>query len=407
MVTVAEPRNRGHVALAWCLSVLFVVCLAGCGKKEVGGQEPNKPAGDVNEPAPTTAVELETPPAVESPVATPAPAPVAAPDPDATVVTVNGEAITERQVSAATDFQVRLAGAQLANMPAALVDGFKERIRPRVVENLIAETLLDQRIEAANIVVTEEQVVATIEAEGAKRTPPITIETFKQMVESQDGNFQDVLDEYRTRMARQQYLESQWAGKADVNDAEVQAYYDAHPTDFDEPERVRASHILIKPGAPDPNDPEAAKAGAKAKAETLLAELKDGADFAELAQANSDCPSKAQGGDLGLHDRSVTWVDPFKEAAFALQAGQISDVVETQFGYHIIKVTEHPEAHTKTLAEARDEIVAKLTGEKRSQLASDLLTSMRDGATIVYAPGSEPAAAAPVLRGPPAASGQN
>ncbi|HPC93842.1 MAG TPA: peptidyl-prolyl cis-trans isomerase [Sedimentisphaerales bacterium] len=193
-------------------------------------------------------------------------------------------------------------------------------------------------------------------------------------------------------------METQWAGKIDVNDADAQAYYEGHPKEFVKPEMVRASHILI---APDPNaaDPNQAKAVAKAKAEALLTQVKSGADFAELAKANSSCPSKTQGGDLGTFGRGKM-VKPFEDAAFALEPGEVSDVVETRFGYHIIKVTEHTDAQTVPLEEAKTGIIERLIAQKKNQAVQEYLQSLKDKATIVYAPGFEPPAPKPVPTAP-------
>lgn len=387
MKTVAQHTSHGRVVLIGCLSILFVIGVAGCGKQ-------TPPTPEVNEPAPTAAVELPTPSEVATPAPEIAPITAPAPAPDAAVVTINGEKITEQRLGTAVDLQVRRAGPQLSSLPAALIDRFKQQIRQRVLDRLVAETLLDQQIKAANIVVTDEQVLAAIEEQGAKRTPPVTADKFKAMVEAQGGNFDDVTNQYKASMARQQFMETQWAGKIDVNDAAVQAYYDENTKEFETPEQAQASHILIKPAA-DPNDPNEAKAAAKTKAEQLLAQLKDGADFAELAQANSDCPSAAKGGDLGLFGRSQM-VKPFEEAAFSLQPGEMSDLVETQFGYHIIKVTDRKEARTRPFEEAKVEIFEKLTNQKKGQFAEEHLKSLKEKATIVYAPGAEPVAPAPM-----------
>lgn len=395
MRIVAEYMNHGRGVLIGCLSILLVVGVVGCSK-----QAPSAP--EANEPAPSTAIESPAPSEVASPASEPAPiaAPVPEPAPDATVVTVNDETITEQRLNEAIDLQIRRSGPQLANLPAAYLDRFKQQIRPRVIEGLVAETLLDQEIKAANLVVTDEQVVAAIEAQGAKQNPPITIDKFQAMVEAQGGNFDEVKSQYKANMARQQFLETQWAGKIDVNDAAVQAYYDENTKDFETPEQVQASHILIKP-IDDPNDPNEtkAKAAAKAKAEQLLAQIKDGADFAELAQANSDCPSASKGGDLGLFGHGQM-VKPFDEAAFALQPGEMSDLVETKFGYHIIKVTDRKEARTRPFEEAKAEIFAQLTGQKKKQFVEGYLASLKEKATIVYAPGAEPTPPAPLTPAP-------
>ena len=147
-------------------------------------------------------------------------------------------------------------------------------------------------------------------------------------------------------------------GPPPVTDQQVQQYYQGHQKDFQVPEEVKVRHILIK--VPDKADAKT-DAAAKEKAEALLKKIKGGADFAALAKANSDDPgSKDQGGELGMIQRGVT-VPPFEKAAFALQPGQISDVIKTQFGYHILKVEEKQTAHLKPLDEVKAQIIATIT----------------------------------------------
>jgi peptidyl-prolyl cis-trans isomerase D len=152
-------------------------------------------------------------------------------------------------------------------------------------------------------------------------------------------------------------------GATPVTNQQVEAYYQQHQQDFQVPEEVKVRHILIKVA----KDADAkTDAAAKQKAEDLLKQIKGGADFAALAKANSDDPgSKEQGGELGMIQRGVT-VPPFEKAAFALQPGQISDVVKTDFGYHIIKVEEKETAHLKPLDEVKAQIVATLTRQQES-----------------------------------------
>src|ERR1700761_3958402 len=143
-----------------------------------------------------------------------------------------------------------------------------------------------------------------------------------------------------------------------VSNEQVQQYYQGHQKDFQVPEGVKVRHILIKvpAGAEAKTD-----AAAKAKAEALLKEIKGGADFSALAKANSDDPgSKAQGGDLGMIQRGVT-VPEFEKSAFSLQPGQVSDLIKTQFGYHILKVEEKQTAHLRPLDEVKAQILATLT----------------------------------------------
>jgi peptidyl-prolyl cis-trans isomerase C len=192
-------------------------------------------------------------------------------------------------------------------------------------------------------------------------------------------------------------MEAQWVGKINITEEDAKKHYDESPTQFEVKEQVRASHILIKPDITDPNnDPNQAKAEAKAKIQDLLEQIKDGADFAELAKANSACPSAAGGGDLKFFTRGKM-APPFEKAAFALEVGKVSDIVETQFGYHIIKVTDRKDAGTTSFEQAGDNIIKQLTQKKQKEFADKYIESLKAAANIVYPPGKEPTPA-PVPR---------
>lgn len=386
MKRARSHKNLCLVALAGCLAILLVLGI-GCAKKDSGAVDANQPGAGITDEMPTSS----EPNAAGAMMATPEPEP--APDPNAVIVTVNGEEITQGRLDQEVNRQMMAAGARMGNLPPQFLAQFKKQISRQILDKLVGEELLDQELKAANVVVTEEEAIASIEEKGAEQTPPITIDTLKQMVESQGGDFAEFKEQYRMGLARQKFMEARWAGQIDVNDAEAQAYYEGHPNEFEEPEQVHASHILI---TPDPNaaDPNEAKAAAKAEAEDLLKQIKDGADFAELARAHSDCPSKARGGDLGTFGRKQM-VPPFEEAAFALAPGEVSDVVETRFGYHVIKVAEHQDAKTTSLEDAKEGIIAKLTRMKQQGVVEEFLQELKDKATIEYAPGFEPAPAAP------------
>jgi peptidyl-prolyl cis-trans isomerase C len=383
-------KSLGLAALTASLVIVLMLGVAGCGKKGSGTPDANKPAATAPDQVPTS-LESSAADAV-----TAQPEPTA--DANAAVVTINGEKVTQGQVDQAVARQMKMAAAQMGNLPPAYLEQFKKQISQRILESLVGETLLDQQVKAAHVEVTEAEALAAIAERGAQQSPPITIEKLQQMVESQGGNFDEFKTQYRTGLARQKFMETQWAGKIDVNDADAQAYYQGHPKEFEKPEQVHASHILI---APDPNaaDPNEAKAVAKAKAEELLKEVKGGGDFAELAKANSSCPSKVKGGDLGTFGRGQM-VKPFEDAAFVLKPGEVSDVVETQFGYHIIKVTEHLGAETIPLEEAKAGIIQRLSAQKKQRVVQEYLQGLKDKATIVYAAGFEPAAPKPAPAAP-------
>lgn len=151
-----------------------------------------------------------------------------------------------------------------------------------------------------------------------------------------------------------------------LSDAEIEKYYQRHLAEYDVPEQVKVSHILIRV----PKDADAAaKAKKKELAEQLLADAKAGKDFAELARKHSDDKaSVAKGGDLGYFTRG-TMVADFEKAAFALQPGEISAVVETPFGFHIIKAEGYIEAGVKPKEDVLDQVKTGLTREKTRQQA--------------------------------------
>lgn len=162
-----------------------------------------------------------------------------------------------------------------------------------------------------------------------------------------------------------------------VSDSDLKTYYEQNNAKLTGQEERRASHILI---ATPKDAPAPDRAKAKAKAQELLAAIKkDPGSFAELAKKNSQDPvSAAKGGDLDYFTRGAM-VKPFEDAAFALQKGQISDVVESDFGYHIIKLTEIKALHTPSFEEMKPTLeaqVRKQGGQKKFAEAAELFTNM-------------------------------
>lgn len=189
----------------------------------------------------------------------------------------------------------------------------------------------------------------------------------------------DHSDRYRTapqvRVRYAAYLPQEFAALAKPSDEAITAYYDAHRDDrFTAPEEVRARHILFKL---EPGADEKARAAARKKAEDALAKAKGGADFAKLAKERSeDTATAAEGGDLGTFGRGKM-IAPFETAAFALEPGGISEVVETPFGFHVIKVEEKRAGGPKPLDTVRAEIVRTLGEERGLELARQQAESDR------------------------------
>lgn len=166
-------------------------------------------------------------------------------------------------------------------------------------------------------------------------------------------------------------------GKPQVTEADIQAYYNAHQAQFQVKEQVKVRHILIAvpPGVDAKTD-----SAAKAKAEDLLKQIKAGGNFAELASKDSDDPgSKTQGGELGWLDRGKT-VPEFDKTAFALAPGQTSDVIKTQFGYHILQVEDKRTAHTRPLTEVKSEILPILEQQRSAAAEQTFASQLADDA---------------------------
>ncbi len=202
----------------------------------------------------------------------------------------------------------------------------------------------------------------------------LTPSTFEKNVKVTDealaAFFQEQQEVFRVpEMVSLRYLqfESQrYLDAVTFDEAELEKFYRRHLDQFEILERIKASHILVKV---DADMDEQTRAKKRAFAEKLLAEAKAGKDFAELARINSDDKASAvKGGNLGYFTRG-SMVKPFEDAAFSMKPGDISDIVETTFGYHIIKVEEYTEPGVRSMADAIDEVKEGLRLEKAGQLA--------------------------------------
>jgi peptidyl-prolyl cis-trans isomerase D len=210
------------------------------------------------------------------------------------------------------------------------------------------------------------------------RVDPATFEDVATSEEEAQSYFETNQEDYQTAPElKARYIVFQpaaYRSRVQIADDEVQRYYEENQTEFYSPEKVEARHILIKV-APDAD--EAAVAAARKRIETIYARAVGGEDFAELATALSEGPSKNQGGYLGFFERG-RMVKPFEEAAFALQEGDISEPVRTDFGWHIIKVERHQAAETLSLEQSRDKIRGLLTDRKARALALEDAESAYD-----------------------------
>jgi parvulin-like peptidyl-prolyl isomerase len=231
----------------------------------------------------------------------------------------------------------------------------RDQMTRMVLDRIIGHHLIAQESRARNLRVSEAQVDADI---ARLRKDHASEEAFNETLASFHTSLDQLRRQRRLSLEVSAFVRATIAPGVAVTKDDVEGYYRDNPERFRLPESVRASHILVQV-FPDASSDQ--RASARAKASGILAQLRQGADFAKLAAEQSDDPgTRSSGGDLGTFPRGR--MDPsFEAAAFALQANGLSDVVETPFGFHLIKVHEHHAARTMPIDEVRADITQLLT----------------------------------------------
>lgn len=286
------------------------------------------------------------------------------------IAKVNGTVITRGEL----DRSVRIMLAQ-NRQTTPLTDEQKQNLESALTNQLISAELLYQAGKKHEIKDVEKQIDTLVTQRKAKFSNPKDLEKWM----NDNGLTDKDLKEFaRKELYINNLVEKDIVPKATVTEAEAKKFYDENPDKFKNPETVKASHILVGVSA---NATAADKATAKAKAEALLKRVKAGEDFAEIAKKESTCPSAPQGGDLGYFARGQM-VPEFEKAAFDLKSGEISGVVETKFGYHIIKQIDKKPAGTVTFAESKQMISDYLKSNKIQQGISSLIENLKKEAKI-------------------------
>jgi peptidyl-prolyl cis-trans isomerase C len=199
-------------------------------------------------------------------------------------------------------------------------------------------------------------------------------DVFKQTLAQQNMTLQQLRDDAANDMRVSKMLEEEVSGAVKVSPEDVNAFYEQNPEKFKQGERVRASHILIRTAE---NADVKTKTEARAKADDVLKQVRAGKDFAELAKHFSQDPgSAANGGDLGYFAQGQM-VGPFEQAAFTLKPGAVSEVVETPFGFHIIKVADKQAARTIPLDEVKPQIEQFLQNQRRQEKTEAFINSLK------------------------------
>ena len=286
--------------------------------------------------------------------------------------TVNGVAIPEKDV----DRIIKDMAAQYkAKTNNPITDDMMKNAKTAILNKLIDAELLYQAGLKLGVADLDKKVDDQF---NQKKKQFATPAAYEKALKETNLTEKDLKLLVRKDIVINNLLGKEIADKVTVSEDEQKKFYDENKDKFKTEESVRASHILI--GVSDKATAEDKKK-AREKAEAIRKRLLAGEDFAAVAKKESTCPSAPQGGDLGFFSKGQM-VPEFEKAAFALKPGDISDVVETKFGYHIIKVAEKKPAGTVSYDEAKKNIEQYLKGQKVQQGVNDYLAKLHKEAKI-------------------------
>jgi peptidyl-prolyl cis-trans isomerase C len=230
-------------------------------------------------------------------------------------------------------------------------------VKKGVIESLINQELLYQESQNESIKVEDKEIDEQIDA-LKKRFP--SEKEYNTALAKMNLSEAEIKSQITKGLAIQQFIDTKFVQKITVSDDETKAHYNNNLKMFKQPEQVRAMHILIMVA---PQATEEQKAAARKKLKECQKRLGQGEDFEALAKDYSEGPSAAKGGDLGYFSRGQM-VPPFEEVAFALKSGEVSDIVETRFGYHLIKVVDKKPGSTMSYEEVKDNLQQYLKQQK-------------------------------------------
>ena len=290
--------------------------------------------------------------------------------PDGTVAVVNGEVITQDQLNT----ELSVMQKQFADVDQT-DKGKLAEIKSEILENLIAREVLHQESQRKGIEVDEATVDGRL-ASIKKRFPKE--DSFKSMLEEMHLTEDALKEQLREGMVIQKLIDREVIDRIEVSDKEAKDYYDENRDLFKQPEKIQARHILIKVETEGDED---LKPAALKKIKMIQKEVKKGGDFAVLAKKYSQCPSSANGGDLGYFARGQM-VKPFEDAAFSLKKGEVSDIVETTFGYHLIKAGDRKPETISDYKDIKDKLAPYLKRAKAGVAAEKYIEGLKKNAKI-------------------------
>lgn len=285
---------------------------------------------------------------------------------------VNGVVITQKALAKELDFHLQ----RFSRQGVKLSKDQMTKLKGQVLENLIDREILYQESQKSGIKVDKNKIDQELSA-VKKRFP--SDKEYKKALSSMNISENDIKNQIKEKLAINALIDMKIVKKIVVTDKETKDFYEKHPDLFKQPEQVRASHILIKVEA---GADQQKKAQAIKRIKEIQKKLKDGQDFAALAKKYSEDPgSSVKGGDLGYFSRGQM-VKPFEDAAFGMKPNEVSGIVETQFGYHLIKVYDKKPAKILAYGEIKDLLAKRIRQEKTQQEAAKYIAELKKNAKI-------------------------
>jgi parvulin-like peptidyl-prolyl isomerase len=296
-------------------------------------------------------------------------------------IRINGQLIPESAIQFELDRLVRFYSEHLAEDE---VHQQLPLLRKRAREQAIGAKLLideasrlDIQVPGADI---ERRIEGMIKRAGGR-------EAFERVLKSQNMTEAGIRAGIEQGRRVDILIERISAGLNDPTEAEMKAHFEEHAAEYHTDERAQAQHILVKPVSADPDDHRKALE----RITQLRHRIQQGESFANIAAGYSDCPSgKSAGGSLGWFSRGMM-VPEFDQAVFSMEVGTLSEIISTQFGYHIIQKTDHEKAQTPSFEEVREKIRDFLRHVRRGEAISARVRELREKVTIEDTPDPEPA----------------
>jgi peptidyl-prolyl cis-trans isomerase SurA len=249
-----------------------------------------------------------------------------------------------------------------------------------LLRDQIDQSLLEQRAKDLGISV-ENDVIKRLDQVRQQNNFP-TMEALQAAVEGQGMSWEDYKGNFRNQLLTQEVIRREVGSRVDIGHDDVKKYYDEHKQEFVRPEQVVLADIFLSTEGKTPEQ----VAVIQKKANDLLARLKKGDDFSELAKRNSEGPTAKDGGELGAFERGQL-SKQLEDTVFALNKNQLTDVIQTKTGFEVLKVLEHFEAGLQPVEKVEPEIENRIYAERMAPILRNYLGELREESYVVVKPG--------------------